>query len=415
MSTIKDQAIKVLGALATALGTTGAFVVIGAAFLWVRFSEVDLPAVQAVTVQPRQEMLVQGAQLTVVFALIALGAVLLMLFANLGRPESINLRSIGILTLLMIGAIVYVWTTKLDVWPKLGLSALAVVLALGCWGVGRNTSQGFWALGLSVFVSSILFSSASGLLIADQQKYVQGVAVLRGDEDTGLSGIFVAAADETIYLGKPSKSDEAREKMSMFEVPRGEKVSYAVGPLEPQAEAEERAETMLAQLIDNRSRNGGGTGAPVSEQEEEPDPAVQVASAFRRRIVVVRTTVKAPLCLVRYTNSKAEPLGRWWTSCAEARRLKTINKVRQRLALPRRFQATYNMRVRGVIRAGTKSTVLVGRAAPRCERVAPKPCGRRYSGGGRQYYVDPRFVHVRSTVCTKMGESRPLSWKKCKQ
>jgi hypothetical protein len=61
-SSLTDIAIRVLGAVATGVGVTGAVVVVGAAVFWARFDAIGVPPIQAVTAIPRTELLVQGAQ-----------------------------------------------------------------------------------------------------------------------------------------------------------------------------------------------------------------------------------------------------------------------------------------------------------------------------------------------------------------
>ncbi len=446
---IPPNLLKLLGAVATAIGTTGAVGLVGAAVLWVRFNEAGVPAIQAVTVQPQHEALVEGAQDTIVFVLIALTLVLLMYFADRG-PE-FGCQTKALLITLLLGALVYPFTTGLrcQVVPILLLIALSLLLFAGCWAVGKDTSLEFWALAASVFVASLIFSSACGLLIVKEQKFVQPVAVLRGGDDAGLTGVYVAATDKTIYLAQPvpiSTGGKKNEKMAIFEVPR-EGATYSVGPLESRTDAELRAEEMLERLRANRSKEsalapapapsssgatgptgatgvGGATGATGSAAPAGAGTASSgnqrleaALKAFEPGATLHQKVEGDPLCLVRYTSAEAPiPNGEWWTSCGEAKRLKTVQDVRESLALPGRFQPVYDMRIETKVPADAELIYLEGTATAQREHLSSQFCGHSYEGGGKQYYLfDPSQVTIESRECTSARQSALSRWGDCGQ
>jgi hypothetical protein len=84
---IREWFLKTAATIIGGLGTAGAMVVIGSAVLWVRFREAGIPAVQAVSVQPKQEALVQGAQTTIFFVLAAPAAVVILCISDFREPE----------------------------------------------------------------------------------------------------------------------------------------------------------------------------------------------------------------------------------------------------------------------------------------------------------------------------------------
>lgn len=258
----KEWALKTAGAIIGGIGTTGAMVVIGSAVLWVRFKEAGIPENQAVAVQPRQEALVQGAQATIFFVLIALLVVAVLYTTDShetgesgkapAKPHEIGKLTIGVIVALPVLAILWaILATDLPCGSVLLLSLIAIGFAAGCVFMGLNDRKNFWALAGAVFVAVVAFAGAAGYLIVKDQKFVQAMAVLRGSEDAGLTGFYVAATDQALYIGQPAK-----ERTPMYEVPRGDEVVYAVGPLEPQAKAEVRAKAMLEQLIANREGAG---------------------------------------------------------------------------------------------------------------------------------------------------------------
>lgn len=467
--TIGATVLKVAAWAATGITATGFITVVGAALFWVRFNEVGLPATQAVGLLSRSEQLVQGAQVTIVYVAIALVAVLLVYFVDpKGKLVKVSLLLLLVLTLAGIG---YVLGTELGGLAKLGLAVGSVVLLAGVIVVGLSTGQKFWPLALAVFVATLVYSASTGLLVVDQQSYVQAVAVLRSDTDAGLRGVYVTATSDTIYLGRLSVIDADEkdgDRRAMFDVPRSGAI-YAVGPLESVEKAEARSRVMLAQLIQDRERDPGppeppasgsapdestgskegdgsegGEGATAasggatatepttvapadtegSDTEKAPEPAAKpvpdpvetVAKAFGSTMTVHSTVEGKWTCLVRYAAAGSSLLGRFWTSCEDNRRLagKTMLEVRDALALPSRFQPIFDMKVVASLPAGAPVTYLEGPIGDQCEHEAPAPCGHRYPGGGEQIYLpDPQQVENPQALCTATRQDEVPDWVEC--
>ncbi len=446
---------KVVGAIGAGITATGAVVAVGAAVIWIRFNEVGIPATQAVSVQPKGEPLVLGAQETIIFLAIALVAVLLVYFTD---PEGVIRRiTLVVLVGLLLGAAIYVvGGTHLSSLGKLGLIVLAVALLAGCVAIGHRTNTRFWPLALAVFTASLVFSAATGILIVKQQKFVQGVAILRGATDTGLTGVYVAATDKTIYFAQGVATNaDSKSRMAMLEVPR-EGATYAVGPLESRADAALRERLMLEQLIANRERAGVAPEKPkepetdigaeeekaaaaASKKEEEKATAPKkttgksegtkeaktVAEAFGPGEVEVHTTVKRPWnCLVRYAAAGSGLLGQWWTSCKTAKAFesdeKSMFEIRDALALPGRFQLAYDMKVKAHLRRGAEVTYITGPIAPQCEHAKPLPCGYKWKGSGAEsgveqiFLPEPQLVEGPQRMCTKTAvDEAPTKWETC--
>ncbi len=70
MSNAVDLASKVIAALAALLGTAGYVLVLGAAILWLRLQQVDLPPEVPVSLAARQELIAIGAQAVAVWVLL---------------------------------------------------------------------------------------------------------------------------------------------------------------------------------------------------------------------------------------------------------------------------------------------------------------------------------------------------------
>ena len=281
---LRTAAVKATSAFAGALGLTGVLVGVGAAILWIRFTEAHIPAIQAISVQPKLEALAQGGEQTGTFLLIALGALLLIYLAD---PDGIVRGTTAVaLVLLSCGATIWALQTNLPWWYSGSLTVLAFLLAYGCAGVGLRTETRFWPMGVAVFISALVFSSSAAIMIAQDQTLVQAVAVLRGglaqatangevDAESGgaekpktraegLAGIYVAATDDTLYIAK-SVTGRGSPAMAMMDIPRAG-AAYAVGPLESVADARARGPALLARLKTSRDRN-----VAVSEKEEGQD------------------------------------------------------------------------------------------------------------------------------------------------
>jgi hypothetical protein len=437
-SGIGKTVLKVAGAAATGITATGFIVVVGAAVFWIRFNEVGLPATQAVGLLSRSELLVQGAQETILYLAIALTVVLLLFFVDpKGRVPRLSLLLLLVLTL---AAIVYPLCTALAVLTELLLAVFAIFLFLGCVVIGVRSGSTFWPLALAVFVATLLYAASVGVLIVKEQRYVQAAAVLRGKADAGLTGVYVTATEKAIYLGRVSSipADEekgAETRRAMFDVPRAG-ATYAVGPLESVANAEARAARMLEQLIADRERNpeppatsgekpkggpeeakAGAKPTAADAEEKSHEPSVEeVAGAFGDSVEIHHTVEGDWTCLVRYAEAGSGMLGHWWTSCAEDEKLagKTMLGIREKLALPARFHSVYDMRVEATLPAGAPITYLEGEIAPQCEHGKPADCGHEYAGGGDQIYLPkPGKAEGPRRQCTETREDEVPIWGRC--
>ena len=442
---------KVVGAAATGITATGFVVAVGGAIFWIRFNEVGLPTTQAVGLLSKNELLVQGAQETIVFAGVAVVAVgLLFVFDPEGRMTR---RPFALLVLLAAFAVGYVcFATQLPWGLRIALALLACALFASVVVVGVRSGATFWPLALALFVASLLFSAATGLLIVQHQKFAQPVAVLRGATDAGVTGIYVTASDSTIYIGRliPGGSEDEPDRRGMFDVPR-DGATFAVGPLESIGKAEAQADDLLEQLKNDRERNpaaataesaapadddaaaGEGsdsesdksptgesatkqTGTGETAAAPPPEQIATVANAFDNRVRVHNTVERPWGCLVQFASAERTQIGHWWTTCAEYARLNesTMLEVRQALALPGRFQPVYDMRLTGRLPLGSSVLYLTGDAASQCEHEPPTGCLHQYVGGATQVYLpEPQLVEVQNRECTPTRQDQTPLWKEC--
>jgi hypothetical protein len=236
-SKLTDIFVKVLGAVATGIGVTGAVVVVGASIFWARFDAIGIPAIQAVTDIPRTELLVQGAQEMVFFVLVGLGAALLIAIAD--PKGDITYGSLFVLAGLVLGGAIFaICTTTLSWGWVLGLIGLALLLALATIGIGFTTEQRLLPLLVSVFVASFVFSASCAFLIVETQKFAQAIAIHFGPnkegkygKGEGIIGIYVTATEKTLFYAR-ADLNEADDDAGLYEVPRTDTTTYAIGPPE---------------------------------------------------------------------------------------------------------------------------------------------------------------------------------------
>jgi hypothetical protein len=443
--------LKTAGAIIGGLGTAGAMVVIGSAVLWIRFKEAGIPPIQAVSVQPKQEALVQGAQTTLFFVFFAVAVVAALYILDFPKeqspqdevdeekerekekkkksnetaptvtPDPGDPRRIKLRTKVCIAALPFVGTcwlipTSLGFWAVVTLSLVAVLLTVACLWIGRRADKNFWALAAAVFASIIAFAGVSTYVITQEQKFVQAVAILRGTDDVGLTGYFVAATDTRVYfanaIGIEGTTNPARKPLQSVKV--GDTVTYAIGPLESQADATKRAESMVRKLITDREAAASG-GSKDTTANLPSWVSSEVAATFGNS-VKARTETPDTLCLMRYyASSKGTAKGVWWTSCSEAEALASIDDVRSHFALPRRFQASYDRRVRVEVPAKARLNYVEGSTAPQCGGAGQEPCGHRYPGGGLQYWIaEPEQLGKVTEECTTAAPDEDSKWRPCK-
>jgi hypothetical protein len=266
--------LKTLGAIAAGIGIVGAVTVVGAGVFWVRFDAIGLPATQAVSAIPKAELLVQGAQEVTIFILVGLAVALVVALCD---PKGLVTRgTVGALCAFVVATGIYVCAKGLGFLFALGMVGLAIALALACVAVAFNTGQRQLPLLISVFVASLIFSSSCALLIVHDQKYAQAIAIRFGvdenGEGKGVTGIYVAATDKTIYYGRSGADPELGGAIDtgLYEVARADATTYAVGPLEPTVGkgGTDPTEATAKRLLERLNKDGESFVAPPEEEKD---------------------------------------------------------------------------------------------------------------------------------------------------
>lgn len=277
MAPLTSVVLKVLGVIATGISVTGAVVVVGAAIFWARFDAIGIPPTQAIAAIPRTELLVLGAQETIIFVLIGLGATLLIALTD---PQgTITRGSLAVLVLLVVGATAFaIWGTTLSWGWVLGLGVLASSLAVIATVIGFTTKQRLLPLLISVFIASIAFSAACAFLIVENQRFAQAIAIHFGPKakKRGLVGIYVTVTEKTIFFGRSGRDPALNGAVDtgLYEVPRSDTTTYAVGPLElieddDENIVEETGEKLLRRL-EKDSKSASAVGKSKGKKSKPP-------------------------------------------------------------------------------------------------------------------------------------------------
>jgi hypothetical protein len=235
-------------------------------------------------------------------------------------------------------------------------------------------------------------------LRADAELFQGQPADLRSLHDRYVAALDARAAAQQTYLGDPSADNETISRLADGRV---QFLAEAVGQVLDVAvfyQLQERFSrirralmTALALVVVAASAGYAWAVAKPDARAADVAPAsagyfVGHLASFRAPATLHAGVADEPLCLVRYydraqarRDRHGDPGANWWTTCRFDATLDTVDEVRTRLALPRRW-GDRDARVVAEVPAGTQIAYLSGRAAKQCE-----PSGRRcYAGGGMQ-------------------------------
>jgi len=264
----------------------------GGAILWARFDAADIPADQAVAAVPREELVTVGAASLAGFLVVG-GLALVVSYLC----DSSGLASWGLacwLTALVIVGVLYgALGPGLHKWAVIGLVVWGAVLVVICLGIAFRTGGRFLWLGVSVFLSVGLFGGVMAYAINHKDPQVQPAAALRGPDDLGLIGYYVAVNDKRLYfgsskefnyLGRVSDSSPAvtgtPQPQGLVVVPCAEVTALAIGELQDKGpEVDTVAKQLLDLILDNRSRGKSPTDAASAQSGAEAQATESSAKA----------------------------------------------------------------------------------------------------------------------------------------
>ena len=270
-----DLLTKGAAGLVGALFSAGFVAALGAAIQWARFDSADLPADQAVAAMAREELVVIGAVSLVVYLILGAFVVLVSYFVDTkGSPGT---RTTAVLIAAFTAGSLGAWQVndlpREDVLGLLGLGAGLVALDLG---VARRTEHFVW-YGTAVFISVALFGAVAAYLDNSEDPQVQAAALLRGPDDIGISGLYVARNDKRVYIGRPGQD-------AVYIFPCKAVTSLAIGGLTSLEKAQDERQVLREDLLAARTRETLGASAaadpaPAKPKKEGADDAKPAAAA----------------------------------------------------------------------------------------------------------------------------------------
>jgi hypothetical protein len=206
------MAIQVLGATAGLIALT---TFVGGAMLWLRFDGLDLPADRAVSLLPKELLLVVGAQALVVPIALGLGALLALVVIDPLDKGRVELRFwLLFLPLVFVAMVLMIAeTASMDVWV-IGIAAAGGVAALGLIVHTARRAKHVRTIAWALFAAFALLGALVNVLEMWKAPRMEPVAVLMGktddrkEGDSGIAGFFVGETDERLwFVSLPSNGD----------------------------------------------------------------------------------------------------------------------------------------------------------------------------------------------------------------
>jgi hypothetical protein len=201
-------AVQLLGALA---GLVAIVTVAGGAVLMVRFSKLDLPADQLISVLPPRLLVVTGLHALVLPVAITLAAALpLFMLLRRGRSR----RAQILLVLLMVAAVAVMLVTLPPSLTEAPVAwALVMLLVLACWvvahrAIGSSEPAGERTFGsvaterlsLVLLATFVLLGTALSLIHVWEVPKLEPVAVLTDGTPSSVAGFYIGQTSDRVYI-----------------------------------------------------------------------------------------------------------------------------------------------------------------------------------------------------------------------
>lgn len=276
--------LAIVGAVGTGISGIGFFIFVGGAMILGRFRGAGLPALSALSVAPRSQLLALGAASLMI--LLVLGIAIAVVLATIWPRLGSRWQRVGTLTVLgLIGLVLYL--QRVDVRhlddPEHALLLLAGVLVvtagiavtyrLGERGldIARTTGDParlVWFV-IAAFGTTALFSALGAYVRQLNHPEVQAGALLQASGRPPIVGLFVGETGgqnspnpNRVYIGSvfsghhPGASRTGR----LIAVPSPSVTGLAIGPAEPVDAALARAPRLLQEL--ERAERPRSQGSP---------------------------------------------------------------------------------------------------------------------------------------------------------
>jgi hypothetical protein len=214
-----DKVAPVLAAIGTGIGVLGFVIFVGGVIVWARLNGAGFPAAPALSVYPKQDLLVIGAQTLVPQVLVALLAVAVLsavyAFARrqnrvgemeatllAGRATWFGAAGMFCFVLLMLVGILLWYHGSLDA----GRTLVGLLLALGGGALAAlvgSVTRRYVYLAVTSFVIVGVFMTFVAYWRARDDNKVRGAALIR-DHKRVVAGIFLTEGAGRVYLARVS-------------------------------------------------------------------------------------------------------------------------------------------------------------------------------------------------------------------
>ena len=189
-------ALQLVGAVA---GVGALMTFVGGAIVWIQFSELKLPSDQAVTLLPKQLLLIVGAHEMAIPVGVALLVALVLIILNVtgasDTAKRITLIVLAALATLATGLVVSGFEFDL-------IAATLVALALG-WAALLAVSlavEDTWVLPWVAFMVFVLWGGVVSIVRTVDKPEMEPVAVLLDGAPSGVAGFFIGQTTDRVYL-----------------------------------------------------------------------------------------------------------------------------------------------------------------------------------------------------------------------
>jgi len=304
-----------------------------------------------------------------------------------GPPFALQLAAVTVAVLLAVVTAVLV-----DPWTLAPVAA-ALLLAVGCFAIGRLHPRRFFWLGVSTFASVALFGAVLTYSRDVNAPSAQAAAVLLKN-GCAVQGLWIGESSERVFLARVDGEETHPREGRIFTLERSQVISESVGTLRRVPYATRQAAALSEELLATQAESVLTTSSCTASGQKS-DYFAGSMSSFKGVAALHAETLTQPMCLVRYfdrrraTANGGDPGANWWTTCEyDQKSLGSVALVRQKLALPKAWGAR-DGRVTATIPAGTKVTYLSGIAEKQCEDSG----ARCYEGGGVQLLFHARDVN----------------------
>jgi hypothetical protein len=192
--------LEFLGAVA-GIGALMAFV--GGAMLWVRFDALQLPADQAVTLLPKQLLLVVGAHSLAIPVATGVLAALVFLLLNAQDPQHAHMprRWVAFAVIVVPSVVIaFAFVSDYDVWPQWLITIGALALGVGALAATLATSPNPRALPWTVLAVFALCGAVVAVMRTVGAPTMEPVGVLLKGAPTGIGGFYIGQTSDRVYV-----------------------------------------------------------------------------------------------------------------------------------------------------------------------------------------------------------------------